>query len=227
MTQTPTVPPATDERDAVVGTLGGDTQSRLEQSMLGAFIIVPFLALVVAIPLAWGWLARLARRRRSRSSCTPSPGTASPSASTATSPTVVQGEPPAQDRPGHRRLDGDPGAGGALGGRPPQAPQVLRPRRRPALPLAVRRERAGSHQGPLLRPHGLAVRRRADPARPVRAGPAARTATSCASRARSRARPRLDAASRDRRRPLVDVLAGRGDGLLLGVAGSGCRCCTT
>jgi stearoyl-CoA desaturase (delta-9 desaturase) len=38
-------------------TLGGDTQSRLEQVTLGVFIAVPFLAVLAAIPVAWGgWL---------------------------------------------------------------------------------------------------------------------------------------------------------------------------
>ena len=38
-------------------TLGGDTQSLREQVMLGIFIAVPFLAVAVAVPVAWGgWL---------------------------------------------------------------------------------------------------------------------------------------------------------------------------
>jgi stearoyl-CoA desaturase (Delta-9 desaturase) len=41
-------------RDA---TLGGDSQSRKEQLALAAFIVVPFLAVLAAIPVAWGgWL---------------------------------------------------------------------------------------------------------------------------------------------------------------------------
>ena len=54
---------ATDVRTAdpdleqVSATLGGDTQSRKEQIVLGALIIVPFLAVAAAIPVAWGgWL---------------------------------------------------------------------------------------------------------------------------------------------------------------------------
>ena len=40
-----------------IATLGGDTQSRLEQVTLAAFILVPFVALLAAIPVAWGgWL---------------------------------------------------------------------------------------------------------------------------------------------------------------------------
>jgi stearoyl-CoA desaturase (Delta-9 desaturase) len=38
-------------------TMGGDTQSRTEQVALALFILVPFVALVAAVPVAWGgWL---------------------------------------------------------------------------------------------------------------------------------------------------------------------------
>ncbi len=38
-------------------TLGGDTQSRAEQVALALFIAIPFLALIAAVPVAWGgWL---------------------------------------------------------------------------------------------------------------------------------------------------------------------------
>jgi stearoyl-CoA desaturase (delta-9 desaturase) len=38
-------------------TWGGDTQSRKEQIALGIFIVVPFLAVAAAVPVAWGgWL---------------------------------------------------------------------------------------------------------------------------------------------------------------------------
>jgi stearoyl-CoA desaturase (delta-9 desaturase) len=38
-------------------TLGGDTQSRAEQLALALFILVPFVALIAAVPVAWGgWL---------------------------------------------------------------------------------------------------------------------------------------------------------------------------
>ena len=38
-------------------TMGGDTQSRTEQVALAAFILVPFIALIAAVPVAWGgWL---------------------------------------------------------------------------------------------------------------------------------------------------------------------------
>lgn len=48
-------PPVRDELP--LGTMSTDRQSRGEQITLGVFIAVPFLALLVAIPIAWGgWL---------------------------------------------------------------------------------------------------------------------------------------------------------------------------
>jgi stearoyl-CoA desaturase (delta-9 desaturase) len=51
-------PPATvTDLNQVSATLGGDVQSRKEQLALGIFIVVPFLAVVAAVPIAWGgWL---------------------------------------------------------------------------------------------------------------------------------------------------------------------------
>jgi len=41
-------------------TMGGDTQSRAEQLALALFILVPFVALIAAVPVAWGgWLGWL------------------------------------------------------------------------------------------------------------------------------------------------------------------------
>lgn len=52
MTATITTPPDLDR-----ATLGDDHQSRKEQIALGIFILVPFLAVLAAIPVAWGgWL---------------------------------------------------------------------------------------------------------------------------------------------------------------------------
>ncbi|MCW2754041.1 MAG: Stearoyl-CoA 9-desaturase [Marmoricola sp.] len=52
-----TTSPVLDDPITQHATLGGETQSRTEQVALGIFILVPFLALVVAIPVAWGgWL---------------------------------------------------------------------------------------------------------------------------------------------------------------------------
>lgn len=54
---TTSAPPLDDELVALQATLGGDMQSRTEQVALGAFIVVPFLAVLAAIPIAWGgWL---------------------------------------------------------------------------------------------------------------------------------------------------------------------------
>lgn len=49
--------PATQAPDQARATLGGERQSRKEQVALALFILVPFLALVAAVPVAWGgWL---------------------------------------------------------------------------------------------------------------------------------------------------------------------------
>jgi stearoyl-CoA desaturase (delta-9 desaturase) len=56
---TPTATAATtaDDLGVVDATLGGDVQSRKEQIVLGVLIVVPFLAVAAAIPVAWGgWL---------------------------------------------------------------------------------------------------------------------------------------------------------------------------
>ena len=58
----PTLTEAAPDQDATVlaqptATWGGDTQSRKEQIALGIFIVVPFLAVAAAVPVAWGgWL---------------------------------------------------------------------------------------------------------------------------------------------------------------------------
>src|SRR3569623_3517120 len=51
--------PALDaDRVALDATLGGDTQPRKEQLARAAFIVVPFLAVLAAVPIAWGgWLS--------------------------------------------------------------------------------------------------------------------------------------------------------------------------
>jgi stearoyl-CoA desaturase (delta-9 desaturase) len=49
--------PIPDPASQVLGTLGGDVQSRAEQIALGVFIVLPFLAILAAVPIAWGgWL---------------------------------------------------------------------------------------------------------------------------------------------------------------------------
>jgi stearoyl-CoA desaturase (delta-9 desaturase) len=54
---TTSTPVLDDKHVARDATLGGDTQSRKEQIALGLFIVVPFLAVLAAVPIAWGgWL---------------------------------------------------------------------------------------------------------------------------------------------------------------------------
>src|SRR5215470_12122159 len=48
-------PKANDDTAVASGTLGGEQKGSIEQIALLLFIIVPFLALVAAVPLAWGW----------------------------------------------------------------------------------------------------------------------------------------------------------------------------
>lgn len=54
---TTTAPLLDDEAVVETATLGGDQQSRKEQVALALFILVPFLAVLAAVPIAWGgWL---------------------------------------------------------------------------------------------------------------------------------------------------------------------------
>ena len=54
---TAVAPPRDDLEEIASGTLGGDQQSLTERVLLGVFIVLPFLALIAAVPVAWGgWL---------------------------------------------------------------------------------------------------------------------------------------------------------------------------
>jgi stearoyl-CoA desaturase (Delta-9 desaturase) len=54
---TTTLPDPRTSTPPITATLGGETQSRKEQVALALFILVPFAALVAAVPVAWGgWL---------------------------------------------------------------------------------------------------------------------------------------------------------------------------
>lgn len=62
MTTSPQVTSAPEAPEAPAGatalpsaTLGGDSKGSIEQITLGLFITVPFVALLAAVPLAWGW----------------------------------------------------------------------------------------------------------------------------------------------------------------------------
>ena len=99
-------------------------------------------------PVAWGWgiswldvglARRLLRRRRPRHH-----GRLPP----LLHPRLVQGQAPAADRARGRRLAGRRGPRDPLGRRPPPAPRLQRQGGRPALALALRRDRAGAAQGP-------------------------------------------------------------------------------
>jgi stearoyl-CoA desaturase (Delta-9 desaturase) len=55
--QASAAPAASSEEVASLGTLGADRQTHKEQVALGLFIVVPFLAIAAAVPVAWGgWL---------------------------------------------------------------------------------------------------------------------------------------------------------------------------
>ena len=60
VTETTAPPPAAPSTELPQGTVAGDQQSMSERIILGTFIAVPFLAILVAIPIAWGgWLGWL------------------------------------------------------------------------------------------------------------------------------------------------------------------------
>ena len=148
MTATPeTAPldatPVNLEAPAPRGTLSQDRQSLTERVLLFLFIAIPLLAVVAAIPLAWGWgvgwldLALLAVYYAIAA------GGITVGFHRHFTHGVVQGQPAAADRPGRRRVVRHRGPADPLGRRPPQAPRVQRPRGRPALPVAVRRPPPG------------------------------------------------------------------------------------
>ena len=47
--------PVTDDLGVATGTLGDQKKGNGEQVALGLFIGVPFLAVIAAVPFAWGW----------------------------------------------------------------------------------------------------------------------------------------------------------------------------
>lgn len=47
--------PETPSADLSYATLSGDSKRSIEQIALLLFITVPFVALLAAVPLAWGW----------------------------------------------------------------------------------------------------------------------------------------------------------------------------
>ncbi|MEU8963693.1 acyl-CoA desaturase, partial [Streptomyces sp. NPDC048491] len=55
MTTSPDLLPSSDKNPLPSATLGGEKKRSIEQIALLLFITVPFVALVLAVPLAWGW----------------------------------------------------------------------------------------------------------------------------------------------------------------------------
>jgi stearoyl-CoA desaturase (delta-9 desaturase) len=55
MTPPPTASADLAQPPVATGTMGGERKKPWEQWALGAFILVPFVALVAAVPVAWGW----------------------------------------------------------------------------------------------------------------------------------------------------------------------------
>ena len=164
---------------------GADSSAASEQIALALFIGVPFLALLAAVPLAWGWglgwrdvADRRGHLRRHRPR---HHGRLPP----LLHPRLVQGRTGALQIAlavaGSLAIEGpvDP-----LGRRPPQAPQVLRPRGRPALARgATARPCRRLIKGLLYAHMGWLFDAEQTTQRAVRPGPAARTGTSCGSRA--------------------------------------------
>ena len=199
----------------------------LAQFLVGVFVVVPLLALLAAIPLAWGWglgwhdivialvfyvisgLGISMGFHRYFTHCS------------------FKANRALRDRAGHRGQPGHRGPGADLGRRPPPAPQVQRPGGRPALAVAVRQRLEGAGQGPGLRAHGLAVRPQPHLAGEVLPRPAGRPTM----RRISRPFPLLVAVSLlapgADRRPVVDVPGRARSPRSSGPAWSGSPCCTT
>ena len=148
-----------------------DSKRSLEQIALLLFIIVPFLALLAAVPLAWGWgvswldLGLLVVMYSSAA-------TASRSASTATSRTAPSRR---SGRCGSRSR-----SSGSMAVEGPLVRWVADHRKHhkfsdaegdPHSPWRFGETRPGADEGPVVGAHRLDVRRGADAAAQVRAGP--------------------------------------------------------
>ena len=127
-----------------------EPKRRGENIALALFIAVPFLALLAAVPVAWGW----GLGWRDLALAVVFYAVAGHGITVGFHRYFTHGSfkanRPLRDRAGRRRLAGHRGPGRPLGRRPPQAPRVQRPGRRPALALALRRDRARADQGPLV-----------------------------------------------------------------------------
>ena len=196
--------------------------------LVKVFVVVPTLALIAAVPLAWGWGLSWLDVGLAVGFYLLSGARRSPSGSTATSPTA-RSRPTAALRIA-LAIAGSHGAPGPrhhLGRRSPPPPRLHRQGGRPALALAVRHLPGRGGQGLLARPLGLAVRPRPDQRRPLRPRPARRP------RHRPH-RPPVPAAGRWSACSRPALLGGRSAGpggarspRSSGPGWSASRCCTT
>ena len=212
----PTSQPATASRPAASRSSTASA-AWLPHFAVYVFVVVPLLALLVAVPVAWGW------------------GLGWVDVTLPLVFYVISGlgitvgyhryfthgsfkaKPAAADRAGAGRQHRHAGPGHQLGGRPPPAPRVLRQGGRPALAVAVR-HRPGwpSPAASTTRTPGgcSSATRPTRSASPPTCWP---TGTSCASTTRSSRcrRPRSLVPGRARR-PADLVLVGRADRAVLG-----------
>ena len=142
----------------------------LDRFATGTVSVVPFLALGVVVLAGVGLAAALERHRGLRDPLHPHRVGRDGRLPSPLHPPLVRHQELAARRVRRVRLGGDRGAGHLLGGRPSQAPRLLRPARRSAQP--ARRSRRGlarraARPGP--RAHGLAL-----PAHPARRAQALR-----------------------------------------------------
>ena len=151
-----------------------DRKGRIEQVLLYVIVIVPFLALAGDRRGRLGLGDQLGRRRARARLLPGLRAGRHRRVPPLLHPRRLQGQALAAGRAGGRRLAGHRGRGDPVGGRPPPAPRVQRQGGRPALPVALRRERAGAAEGTLVRAHRLAVRHRAHQPAAVRPRPARR-----------------------------------------------------
>ena len=140
--------------------LVGHERSTAQMIVLKTFLLIPFVALVAAIPFAWGWgltwvdlaLAavfythRHTRRHRRLSPLLHA--------------RRVQDHQALTHRSRHRRQHGRAGFGALLGGEPSPAPRLRRQRGRSAFPVVVRHLTVGAAAWFLARAHGLDVQTR-------------------------------------------------------------------
>ncbi len=206
------------------------TSAEARTPCLALFIAVPFLALLAAVPVAWGWGLGWRDLALAVGDLRWSPGTASRSASTATSRT-------ARSRP-TAPLKIALAVAGSLAIEGPVVRWVADHRRHhafsdregdPHSPWRYGETVPALVEGPVLRAHRLAVRRRADQPPPVRARPAEGPGHRRGSpRLFPLLRRRLAAAARRCSAACCRwSWQGAVTALLLGLAGAGRRCCTT